>query len=93
MLYLLKFSQPLGSDKHKAQYYLGWVECHKQLEHRLRQHRAGQGAAITRAAVERGYELHLVGTMPGDRKEERRLKSMKNHKRIAVKFEEKNERG
>lgn len=84
MLYMLEFSGKLGGEKHSAQYYLGFVES--DVEARLAEHRAGRGAAITRAAVERGYELRLVGVIEGTRADERRLKNRKNHKRLLKLF-------
>lgn len=81
MVYILQFSQPLGSPKHQANFYIGY--CRDDLlDERLHLHRTGQGAAITRAAVLRGYSLELVATLTGGREEERRLKRQKNCRRI-----------
>lgn len=82
MIYLLEFSHPLGNENHRAKYYLGYCQD-DGLDSRLEEHRNGYGAAITRAAVERGFTLELVGTLPGDRNEERRLKRYKKHSQIA----------
>lgn len=81
MLYLLKFSKPLGTDRHRAQHYLGFCEDGR-LDERLAEHRAGQGARITAAAVRNGYDLQVVWTGRGNRKDERKLKRQHNHKRL-----------
>lgn len=82
MIYILEFSHPLGNHKHQARYYLG--SCRDDLlQERIQTHRDGRGAAITRAAVERGYRLELVGTLPGGRDEEKRLKRWKKTSQIA----------
>jgi predicted GIY-YIG superfamily endonuclease len=72
MIYLIHFSQPIGSDRKTAQHYIGYAEGDPAA--RLALHRAGRGAKITRAAVERGIGLEIVRTWPGDRAVERRLK-------------------
>jgi predicted GIY-YIG superfamily endonuclease len=81
MIYILKFEQPLGNAKHKAQFYIGWC-TDGTLEQRITEHRSGRGAAITRACIERGIAFDVVVTMRGDRKKERRLKKQKNTRRI-----------
>ena len=81
MIYILKFSKPLGNAQHTAQYYLGYCDDGR-LDSRLSEHRRGLGAAITREAVARGYTLDLVLTLPGDRNTEKRLKRRKNHRLI-----------
>jgi len=58
-------------------HYIGYCEPGRITE-RLAQHRAGQGAKITAAAVERGYTLTLVAAVDGGRALERRLKNYKN---------------
>lgn len=85
MIYILKFSKPLGNEFHRAQYYLGY--CAKsRLNERLAEHRAGHGAAITRAAVQSGATLELAAHFPGDRVLERKLKNRKSHKRIIERY-------
>jgi predicted GIY-YIG superfamily endonuclease len=83
MLYMLQFEQALGQGKHgRAQYYLGFCEDWR-LNERIAEHRAGHGAAITRACVERGIEIKLVAVYPcGSRGDERRFKNWKNHRRV-----------
>lgn len=84
-VYILRFSHPLGSIRHRAQYYIGWT---LDVEERLAEHRAGRGAKITAAAVERGYHLELVAVIPNmTRQDERRLKNMKSISRILSRLE------
>lgn len=85
-IYLLKFGVPLGSEKHKAQFYLGYCKS-GTVPQRVERHRAGQGAAITRAAFARGIDIQLVGSIPGNRKLERKLKNRKSHARLVGLFE------
>jgi putative endonuclease len=77
-VYLLHFSQPIGNERHKARHYIGWVADWRGLQRRLQQHRAGQGAAITRAAAALGIDLLLADYWPGSRAYERKLKNRKN---------------
>lgn len=81
MIYILEFSEPLGNMRHQARYYLGYCEPGR-LSDRLAEHRAGAGAAITRAAVKRGIAFDVVATLPGNRTTERQLKRRKNHRVI-----------
>lgn len=83
-VYILRFSHPLGTERHQAQYYIGWT---LDVEERLEEHRAGRGARITAAAVERGFRLELIATLPGTRADERRLKARKSHRRIIERLE------
>lgn len=84
-VYILEFTQPLGNERHQAKYYLGWA---MDVEERLEEHEAGHGAAITRAAIERGFGLKLVAIIPGmTRNDERRLKNQKNTRRIVDRIE------
>jgi putative endonuclease len=80
-VYLIRFSEPLGNAKHQAQYYLGSCDDGR-LDARLAEHRAGRGAAITRAAVQRGARLDVVMTWPGGRREEKAMKRRKNHAKL-----------
>lgn len=73
ILYILKFNPPF----HHAKYYVGW--CYPGgLYRRLQAHRTGQGAHITRAAVEAGRKLELIWDCPGTRDDERWIKNQKN---------------
>lgn len=60
-----------------AQYYVGWCKTNG-LWNRLKQHRTGKGAHITKAAVSQGHRLELVAEFPGTRDDERRIKNRKN---------------
>ena len=82
--YLIRLSQPLGSKKHQAQYYLG---ASKNLAHRFKQHCEGTGAKFTQAAIERGIELEIVHiwytlTAKDAYQLERKLRRQKNNKRL-----------
>lgn len=87
MIYILQFDKPLGSHKHSAQYYIGFCEDDSCFNRRIKAHRAGRGAAITRAAVARGISFKVVATMEGDRTMERRLKNYKNTAQIVRNLE------
>jgi len=80
-IYILEFSQPLGNEKHRANYYIGWCSEGRLLD-RFQEHCAGCGAAITRAVIERGYKLKILYTMTGTRDDERKLKRQKNTPRL-----------
>lgn len=88
-VYILEFSAALGNPNKThgtAKYYLGYC-ADNRVEERLAEHRAGRGAFITAAAVEKGLELKLVMLIPGAaRTEERRLKNMKSHKRVLKRY-------
>lgn len=87
MIYILQFEKPLGSAKHAARYYIGFCESDECFNRRIKAHRKGKGAAITRAAVARGINFKVVATMEGDRTLERRLKDMKNTAQIVRNLE------
>lgn len=86
MIYILKFSEKLGSHKHSAQYYVGYCEDGRLMD-RLEDHRNGRGACITRAAVAKGLKLSLVTAFPGNRHLERQIKRMKNTPRLVKQIE------
>lgn len=78
MLYLIHFERHLGTAKHQASHYLGFVEGDENsVQARLEEHRAGWGARITAACNSRGIHYHVARTMPGDRTRERQLKNGK----------------
>lgn len=78
MLYLIHFERPLGTEKHQASHYLGFVEGDETtVQARLEEHRAGWGAKITAACNQRGITYDVVRTMKGDRNRERQLKNGK----------------
>lgn len=71
VVYLLHFSEPYKGATH----YLGWT-C--RFGFRMREHRAGRGAALTRAAVEAGISFEVARLWWGyNRHDEKRLRSMK----------------
>jgi predicted GIY-YIG superfamily endonuclease len=76
-VYLVCMDQRLGSGHALggARHYLGQTI---NLEQRLETHRAGIGAKILAAAVERGIGFEVVRTWPGGRAEERQLKALHN---------------
>lgn len=65
-----------------AQYYVGWASGPKALRKRLRQHREGLGARITREFARMGIPFDLVVCFPGTRRDERWVKSWKNARRF-----------
>ena len=86
MVYILKFQQPLGNARHQAKYYMGYCE-EGRLDERLKEHRSGKGAAITRAAHERGIAFEVVLRLEGfTRQDERRLKNWKNYRRVIKRY-------
>ena len=81
-VYLLHFSDRLGNPANPhamAQHYIGTA---KDLSERLAEYRAGMGARITSAAVERGISFDVVRTWPGRRDVERKLKARKAGPRL-----------
>ena len=76
-VYLVHLDQKLGSENPKgsAGHYLGQTQ---DLAKRLETHRAGLGARILAAAVDRGIGFEVVRTWPGGREEERALKGLHN---------------
>lgn len=78
IVYLLHFDRPIGTARHSAQHYIGFVADSRQLDRRLKQHEQGRGAAITAAAVAQGIKLQLADWWRGSRWLERKLKNRKN---------------
>lgn len=77
MIYILMFEQPIGSAKHSAQFYVRY--CNDgMLTWRLKHHRAGTGAAITRYAARHNIAFDVIHTEPGDWAREREIKNLKN---------------
>ncbi len=90
MIYVIEFERSLGNPQHRngtAKFYVGYCEDDR-IEQRLQEHRRGDGAAITRAAVHASIDFKVVMTIPGDRKVERQLKRQKNTPRIVRRFRE-----
>ena len=85
-VYLIKFSRPLGGNKHKAEYYLGsaYRDC---LFERIQAHASGYcNSKICEAAVRKGYTFEIVRIWRPEngngRKLEKELKARKNHKKL-----------
>ena len=84
--YLIKLDKPLGNQKHRAQYYLG--SC-INLKKRFEQHLNGNGAAFTRAAVEKGISFEIIyiwrtKTKGEARQLEAKLKRQKNNRLVLI---------
>lgn len=75
LCYLIHFEQPY---RH-AQHYLGWTE---DLAHRLRRHRAGNGARLLAVVQAAGIGWQLVRVWFGPRAYERRLKRRHSNRRL-----------
>lgn len=69
-----------------AKYYVGWCKPNG-LYNRLKMHRTGQGAHITKAAIAAGHRLVLVVDFPGTRDDERAIKRCKNTPRLVRQME------
>lgn len=80
--YLICLDQRLGSDHPRggAGHYLGSTT--RELAGRLAEHRAGVGAKLLAAAVERGIGFDVVRTWDGGRDRERALKRLRNSPRL-----------
>ena len=81
-VYLLHFDGRLGNPANRyaqAQHYIGTAV---DVSARLADHRAGAGAKITAAAVQRGIGFDVVRTWPGGRGVERKLKNRKEGPRL-----------
>ena len=66
-VYQLHLDPPLGHAKH----YTGWT---RDLDTRLADHEAGQGARLTQVQLERGGSWRLARAEPGTRDRENQLK-------------------
>lgn len=84
LVYVLRFARPLGDPDNPhglAQTYIGYCD-RGRLEDRIAEHRAGVGAAITRAAVAQGIDFQIAAVLEGSRALERRLKQRKSAGRL-----------
>ena len=71
-VYLLHLEPPLRHSRH----YVGYARDERQLEERLKRHRAGTGGALLRPAVARGSTISLAHVWPDAPQEfERYVKS------------------
>ena len=82
IIYILKFEPAFWH----AKYYVGWCGP-KGLWNRLKQHRTGQGAKITKAAVKAGCRLVLIAELPGTRDDERAIKNRKSTPKFVEQLE------
>jgi hypothetical protein len=79
--YLVHLDQKLGTDHPRggARHYVGTTI---NLDQRLETHRAGKGARMLAAAVDRGITFDVVRTWPGGRETEKRIKAQRNAPRL-----------
>lgn len=75
-VYLLHLSQPLGSERHHAQHYIGQAV---DLDRRMCEHRRGGSntAKLIQAAHRLGVGFTLARTWEGGRDLEKKLKAQK----------------
>lgn len=73
-VYLLHFDHPIGSDKQKAQHYLGYTSK-ENVDERLTKHQLGVGAALPNEAYRQGIGFTLVRKWRGNRQLEKKLKN------------------
>lgn len=71
-VYILRLDEPLGTEKHRAWFYVGWA---KWFAGRMQHHRNGTGSHFTRAAWERGIGFKVVYAERGTRTRERAIKN------------------
>lgn len=74
-VYLLHFD---GKIADHAQHYLGWAS---NVDTRIAQHKAGNGARITAELKRLGMTFEVVAIWPGTRNDERRMKRRHHHSR------------
>lgn len=74
-VYLLHFDRPLNGYSH----YMGWT---MDVEKRIKDHRAGRGAILTRRLKRARIGFQVARTWPGDRKLERRLKKLRQARKL-----------
>jgi predicted GIY-YIG superfamily endonuclease len=84
-VYVIQFEHPIGSEKHQAQFYIGYCSDGRE-QARLKEHQAGRGANITRFVASQGIRMQIVAIFPGYREEEKRLKAQKNTRRIVERY-------
>lgn len=86
VIYLLHFDKPIGDRQRpgmSAQHYTGWSKDGKLFD-RLDRHAQGNGASITKWAVEHGIGWTVVMLKDGTRDDERRLKRNGHHERRCI---------
>lgn len=72
-IYLLHFDRPISPD-HTTQHYTGSAD---DITRRIREHQQGQGSRLTEVAFQREIPFSVVRLWRGNRRLERRLKSLK----------------
>lgn len=76
--YIIEFDTPLGnpdSPRGQAKFYVGSTPKNR-LQRRMKEHRKGTGAAITRAAKEKGINWKLIAVVDEGREFEHWLKTV-----------------
>ena len=81
-VYLVHLDRRLGTDHPRggAQHYLGSTT--RELAVRLAEHKAGIGAKLLAAAVQRGIPFDVARVWDGGREMERQLKRQHNPRRL-----------
>jgi predicted GIY-YIG superfamily endonuclease len=77
-VYLLHFHTPICPTR-TTQHYLGWA---LDIDDRIRKHRKGRGSRLCQVAVEQGIKFTVAELWHGNRQLERRLKSLKNARKL-----------
>lgn len=78
-VYLLHFSQPVGSSRHQCQHYIGYAS---KLNTRLDHHKLRPDVRLMQVLQERGISFALARTWEGGKELERKLKNQKNGGRL-----------
>lgn len=80
VVYFIKLERPIGNPSNPhglAEWYCGSTN---NLKRRIAQHLSGSGAALLRAANERGIKWEVKLVIPGDFQKEIEIKKRKNTK-------------
>lgn len=89
-VYCLEFTHPIGNPNKKygtAQTYIGYCGDGRIFD-RLHEHQSGNGAALTRFAVENGINWRVVFVIEGVFGDtERKMKQYKNTKKLIEQYE------
>lgn len=85
-VYCVRLSSPLGNDRHRAEYYIGYADDNRVID-RLYEHEQRRGARMLAVAVERGITFETVFVVDGvGRAVERGMKRQKNARRLAEQY-------
>lgn len=80
MIYLLHFSPAYKTRSgRRIRHYMGAT---RDIDGRMRDHKAGRGARLLAAAVKRGTRITIARRWRGSFKKEQELKALKNHKSL-----------